>query len=97
MFIQQIKNANGAPSTIRIGNQILSTSGQSVVSANTSINATNASNPNIRKVQLVPLKNKNVVTTNNAQRIVLKSATLLAPGAKSKICHFIPIFQLNLN
>lgn len=80
-FLEQIKNANGTSQQIRIGgSQLISGTGQTAVSANTSNNS-NA----IRKVQLVQLKNKNIVVpTGSANRIVLKGTTLLTPGTVAK-------------
>lgn len=80
---------------------MVGTSGQTVISANTATNNTNPSNaPSIRKVQLVQLKNKNVVATapltaNNAHRIVLKGTTLLTPGGVTKSMKFEIVFKKN--
>lgn len=70
--IVYIKNPNGTPQTIRIGGS-LAIGGSQAVSANNS-NHGNSTNSGVQKVQLLQLKNKNMVSTSpNSPRLILKS------------------------
>lgn len=71
--IVYIKNPNGTPQTIRIGGS-LAIGGSQAVSANNSNNHGNSTNSGVQKVQLLHLKNKNMVSTSpNSPRLILKS------------------------
>lgn len=72
------KNANGTPQSIRIGGQLIG--GNQSVSGSNANSTANSSSPAIQKVQLLQLKNKNVVSSAGAAsasnpRFVLKSGT----------------------
>lgn len=75
--IVYIKNPNGTSQSIRIASSLIG--GNQAVTANNSNNHANtSSNPALQKLQLLQLKNKNVVsasvaTTSNSPRFVLKS------------------------
>lgn len=76
--IVYIKNANGTQPPLRIGGSLIS--GSQTVSANSTSNSTSVSNAAIQKVQLLQLKNKNVVSSSgstaaNSPRFLLKSGT----------------------
>lgn len=88
--IVYIKNPNGTQQSIRIGGSLIG--GNQSVSANNSNSNANATSSTIQKVQLLQLKNKNVVsssavpaaaatsTNNNQPRFVLKPGC--APPAR---------------
>lgn len=79
--IVYIKNPNGTQQSIRIGGSLIG--GNQAVSANNSNSNANTTNTAIQKLQLLHLKNKNVVSTSavpvtgatatNSPRFVLKS------------------------